>query len=134
MRRGAWVFWVLCVVLLAGCSVGTFETAKVRDFDSERVEDADSPEEMRETIEEYKEEAFSFTYADKGRLYIARGYGKQETDGYKIQVSEFYESENAVVFQTTFLGPEPEEGGGDEPSYPYIVVWTEYSGKDVVIE
>ena len=118
MRRGAWVFWVLCVVLLAGCSVGTLELKKIRDLDYELVEEADIPEEMRETIEEHKCGAFSFTYAD----------------GYKIQVSEFYESENAVVFQTTFLGPEPEEGGGDEPSYPYIVVWTEYSGKDVVIE
>lgn len=133
-KARGWGFLVLCVVLLAGCSVRNLELKKVRDLDYELVEEADIPEEMRETIEEHKSGAFSFTYADKGRLYIARGYGKQETDGYKIQVSEFYESENAVVFQTTFLGPEPEEGGGDEPSYPYIVVRTEYSGKDVVIE
>ena len=134
VRRGAGVWWVVCVILLMGCSVRTLETDKVRDLDYELVEEADIPEEMRETIEEYKEEAFSFTYADKGRLYIARGYGKQKTDGYKIQVLELYESENAVVLQTTFLGPEPDEETGNEPSYPYIVIQTEYSDKDVVIE
>ena len=112
----------------------TLETEKVRDLAYEQVEEPDIPEEMREPIEERKDEAFSFTYADKGRLYIARGYGKQKTDGYKVQVLEFYESENAIVLETTFLGPEPGENLEGAPTYPYIVIQTEYSDKDVVVE
>lgn len=125
---------VLCLTLLTGCSVRTLRMEKVRDLAYELVEEPDIPEEMKGEVEERKGEAFSFTYADKGRLYIARGYGKQKTDGYKIQVLEFYETENAVVLKTTFLGPEPGENMESEPTYPYIVVQTEYSDKDVVIE
>lgn len=134
MRGWAGVFIGVCMVLLAGCSVRTLRMEKVRDLAYELVEEQDIPEEMKEPIEERKGEAFSLTYADKGRLYIARGYGKQKTDGYRIQVSEFYETENAIVLETTFLGPEPGENMEPEDTYPYIVIWTEYSDKDVVIE
>lgn len=134
MRSGVGVWWVFCVILMMGCSVRTLETEKVRDLDYELVEEADVPEEMRGLIDERKGEPFNFTYADKGELFIARGYGKQKTEGYEIQVTEFYESENAVVLKTTFLGSEPGEHTEDGPSYPYLVIRTEYSDKDVVIE
>lgn len=134
VRRWAGVLGALCVVLFTGCSVRTLEMEKAGDLAYELVEEQDIPKEMRGLIEESKGEAFSFTYADKGRLYIARGYGKQETAGYRVEVSDFYESENAIVLETTFLGPEPGENMERVASYPYIVIQTEYSDKDVVIE
>ena len=49
-------------------------------------------------------------------------------------MEDFYESENAIVLKTTFLGPEPGENMEEEPTYPYIVLRTEYKDKDVIIE
>ena len=120
----------LGMVVLAGCSVRRIETEKTGDLAYELVEEQDIPEEMRGPIEERQKEPF----ADKGRLYIARGYGEQKTGGYTIQVEDFYESENAIVLKTTFLGPEPGENMEKELTYPYIVLQTEYRDKDVVIE
>ena len=118
----------LGMVVLAGCSVRRIETEKTGDLAYELVE------EMRGPIEERQKEPFFLTFADKGRLYIARGYGEQKTGGYTIQVEDFYESENAIVLKTTFLGPEPGENMEKELTYPYIVLQTEYRDKDVVIE
>ena len=130
----AGVILLLCLVMLAGCSVQRIETEKAGDLEYEQVEEQDIPEEMRGPIEERWKKPFFLTYADKGRLYIARGYGEQKTDAYKIQVEDFYESENAIVLKTTFLGPEPGENMEEEPTYPYIVLRTEYKDKDVIIE
>lgn len=134
LRGRLGLLWILCLTLLAGCSVRTLQTEKLRDLSYEEVEEEDVPEEMRGPIGERKGEPFVFTYADKGELFIARGYGEQKTGGYKIQVTEFYESENAIVLKTTFLGPEPGEHRKDGPAYPYLVLRTEYSDKDVLTE
>lgn len=134
MRWGRGVICILCLVWLPGCSAAKLNTEKLRDVEYEQLEETDIPEEMKEPIQERKEEAFLLTYADRGSLYIARGYGKQETDGYEIQVTELYESENAIVLQTTLLGPEPDENITETPTYPYIVVRMEYSDKYVMTE
>lgn len=134
VRVWAGMLLLWCLAVLAGCSVRTIETKKTGELEYEQVEEQEIPEEMKGPIEERQKEPFFLTYADKGRLYIARGYGKQKTNGYKIQVSDFYESENAIVLKTTFLGPEPGENIEETPTYPYIVIRTEYSDKDVVIE
>lgn len=133
-KVGRLLLWILCLGLLAGCSVRTLKMEKIRDLSYEEIEEQDVPEEMKGMIAGRKEEPFVFTYADKGEMFIARGYGKQKTDGYTIQVTEFYESENAVVLKTTFLGPEPGEHMEDGPAYPYIVIRTEYNDKDLVTE
>lgn len=124
----------LCLLCLTGCSVTKIDAEKVKDLDYELLEETDIPEEMREPILERQEKPFLLTYADKGVLYIARGYGEQETDGYEIQVTELYESQDAIILKTTFLGPEPDGEIKEEPTYPYIVVRTEYSDKYVMTE
>lgn len=125
---------ILGLFFLSGCSVSRISTGKVKDLSYVQIEEADIPEEMRKPIQERQSQPFSLTYADKGKLYIAKGYGKQDTDGYEIQVTEFYESENAIVLKTTFLGPESDEYKDGPPTYPYIVIQTEYSDKYVVAE
>lgn len=134
MRWRVGAFCILCLVCLTGCSVTKLETEKVRDLSYEQLDETDIPEEMREPILKRQEKPFLLTYADKGMLYIARGYGEQETDGYEIQVTELYESEEAIVLKTTLLGPEPDDKITRAPTYPYIVVRTEYSDKYVMIE
>ncbi len=51
--------------------------------------------------------------------------------GYSIQVTDLSASVNAVFFETKLIGPTEEVQGG-EPSYPYIVVKTEY--RDVPVQ
>lgn len=137
MRYKSVIFGILClgVLCLAGCTE-KLRQEKERELSYEVIEEADIPEEMQEQIQERKKQAFLFTYADKNTkkqiLYIARGYGEQETDGYEIQVDELYESENAIVIKTTLLGPEPGEEIEETAACPYIVVQTEYSGKYVM--
>lgn len=76
----------------------------------------------------------SYAEREKGQgdLYIVRGYGRQETPGYSIQVDSFYETENTLVMRTTLLGPEKEKH--KKQTYPYIVIKTAYTGKRIIYE
>lgn len=55
-------------------------------------------------------------------MYLARGYGKQEKTGYRVEVSALYETENTIVFHTTLFGPEKGEKTKETATYPYVVV------------
>lgn len=134
MRLKGVIMCVLCMILSVGCSVQKVTADNIEERPYETVMEEDIPEEMKAPIQERKEEPFLLTYADQEWLYIARGYGKQETDGYEIQVESFGESENAIVFKTIFLGPEPDEKIQDTPTFPYIVIRTKYSNKYVMTE
>ena len=55
--------------------------------------------------------------------------------GYSITVNDLYLTENAVYVDTTLLGPDPAESAGikkNTPSYPYIVLKTEFVDKPVI--
>lgn len=120
-------------VCLTGCEAGRIDTQETETLAYELLEEADIPEEMSEPLMERRESPFLFTWADQGALYIARGYGQQETGGYEIQVTDLCESQNAIILKTTLLGPEPEEEE-EGPSCPYIVIRTAYSDKYVMTE
>ena len=92
------------------------------------------PEELKEIVEEKKENAFKLTYADEGYLYICTGYGKQDSGGYSITVDSLYETENAVYVNTNLLGPKAGTASGNSPSYPYIVIKVEFRDKTVVFD
>ena len=89
------------------------------------------PEEAAKLIEEKKEKEFQMAYQKGEDLYLIKGYGRQMSGGYSIQVTELSESSNAVFFVTKLIGPTEEVQGG-EPSYPYIVIKTEY--RDVPVQ
>ena len=89
------------------------------------------PDELKGLITERKKDAFSFTYTDESYLYLCVGYGEQPTGGYSIAVNELYLTENAICVDTCLLGPSPDEKNSDTPSYPYIVIKTEYMDKTV---
>lgn len=128
--RGACLAGFFC---LTGCEAARVDTQETEAIDYELLEEADIPEEMSEPLMERRESPFLFTWADQGALYIARGYGRQETGGYEIQVTELCESKNAIILKTTLLGPEPDEEE-EGPSCPYIVIRTAYSDKYVMTE
>ena len=125
---------VICAVLLCGCSVMRIDTKKVKDLPYTIVDEYDVPEEMREAIADQEQESFLYTWANEGKLYIVRGYGRQESAGYQIQVDTFYESDDVLVLATTLMGPEPDTDTEHGTTCPYLVIQTEYNPKHVITE
>jgi hypothetical protein len=123
------------LLLAAGCSFGKDKSAeKIRDLEYTVLGAAEIPEELQEEIEMNKNSTFKLTYSDGEYLYIANGYGEQETDGYSIQMKELYLTENAIYFKSELFGPENGESVSQTPSYPYIVIKTEGIDLPVVYE
>lgn len=135
MRKS--IIFVLCLCMagiLCACSVEKMNTEKIRDIEFTVLEEDDIPKEMLETIQTKKADTFKITYADKGCLYIAEGYGERGTTGYSIEVKSCYETENAVYIHTNLIGPSKQEEILETKTYPYIVVKMEFIDKNVVFE
>ena len=125
---------VMFAFTLTGCSMASLDTTKLRDLEFTVVSEERLPEELKTLIEERKTGDFKLTYNDKEYLYICIGYGEQATGGYSIAVNDLYLTEDAITISTSLLGPGPEDKAGSAPSYPYIVVKTEYLDKTVTFE
>ncbi len=125
---------IILLSSLAGCSVEKVSTEKTRDIDFTVLEEENIPEELETMIEEKRTEVFQMTYADKGALYIAKGYGEQPTSGYSIEVVECYETNNAVYIHTNLIGPAKDEKIVEAKTYPYIVIKLEFVDKNVVFK
>ena len=128
----ALLFILLCLVNVLNESHS--DEVKLRDLDFTILEEELVPAELAALIEGYKADAFKMTYSDgdSENLYICVGYGRQETGGYSITVDDLYLTEEAVYVQTTLLGPDVFEKGNKTPSYPYIVIKTEYLDQPVI--
>ncbi len=125
---------LLVAVLLGGCTFLSDERVKLRDLDFTVLSEELIPEELAGIIAEKKAEAFKLTYSDNEFLYICIGYGEQATGGYSIAVNELYLTDSAVYVNTLLLGPQPSEKNNPAPSYPYIVIKTEYLDQTVIFE
>jgi len=128
------LFMAVSVLMLTSCKTGKITEDKVKDIDYTVVTDADIPDTLRNAIEEKKEESFKLSYSDGEALYIAVGYGRQQSGGYSITVDDLYLTSNNIVFATTLNGPGKEASGTDTPSYPYLIVKTEYMDCEIVYE
>lgn len=124
---------LLLSVLLSGCTMLQSQK-KVQDLEFTVVRPEEIPETLKEQVESKLEEKFTLTYRDNEYLYIARGYGQQETGGYCITVDQCYLSDNAVCVKTTLTGPQPGEEVSAAPSCPYIVLKLEQRDEEVVFE
>lgn len=107
-------------------------TEKLRDIEFTVVAMEDVPEELKEKMEEAKEEPYRLTYADDGYLYISKGYGEKETSGYSVEVLSLYETEDNICIETNLAGPTKEEEILKKNTYPCVVIKTEYTDKNVV--
>ena len=110
---------------VSGCSKAESEDFTVVCYD-------DIPKDFLREIEEKKETDFKLTCISDGWLYIARGYGKQNTGGYSIAVKEVSVSDNAVYFDSELIGPKQGEAANKLATYPYVVVKIEDAGRSVV--
>ena len=123
---------IMC--LFGGCSLTSTERIKLRDLDFTVLSEDKIPDELKTIVEEKKAENFKLTYSDKQYLYICIGYGQQETGGYSIAVNELYLTDNAIYVSTSLLGPDASEKSNKTPSYPYIVIKTEFLEQTVIFE
>jgi hypothetical protein len=119
---------------LSACSMISEEHVKLRDLDFTVLSEEKIPQELCTIIEEKEGGAFRLTYSDKEFLYICIGYGEQPTGGFSIAVNEFYLTDDAIYINTELLGPEASEKGNKVPSYPYIVIKTEYLDEPVIFQ
>ena len=108
-------------LLLSGCRFVRVEEEERKPVDYIVVERRDIPEELSRLMEEKKEKEFQLSYETGEDLYLAKGYGRQMSGGYSIQVEELGESSN---------GPEDLKEAG-VPSYPCIVIKTRKQEKPV---
>lgn len=138
MKRSGFGVWLLMVMLLTiglfSCKTEDTDIKKLKDLDFTVVEDADLPGELKEIIDEKKEEPFKLSYSNKDNLYIVVGYGKQNSGGYSISVDELYLTGNAVYIDTNLIGPSQDDFVSQGVTYPYVVVKLEYRDERVVFE
>ncbi len=124
---------ILCSFLSA-CSLGGDEKGKIKDLEFTIVSEDRLSEELKKIMDEKKASPFNLTFHDQEFLYICIGYGEQETGGYSIAVNELYLTKDSVCVDTNLLGPSAENKDNPTPSYPYIVIKTEYIDKPVIFE
>ena len=133
MRKIQSVLFILLIcTVLCGCGAKEVQEEKIRDIDFTVADEAELPEELLTQINEAKKEPFQLTYMDQGYLYIAVGYGKQDTSGYSIRVKECSESKNQIRFLTELAGPEPDEKTVQADTWPWIAVKMEETDKTVI--
>ena len=131
MKRS--VFLLIAVItafLLSGCRFVRIEEEERKPVAYTVVEKSDIPEELSRIMEEKKEKEFQLSYETGEDLYLAKGYGRQMSGGYSIQVEELGESGNGLFFVTRLLGPEDLKEAG-VPPYPSIMIKTSRQKKPV---
>ncbi len=133
-KTGLCILLAACMLFISGCTLMSEEKIKLRDLEFTVLGQEMIPEQLLPILEEKKASAFQITYTDNANLYICVGYGEQETGGYSIAVDELYLTDDNIVIDTSLLGPEPSDKENAQPSYPYIVVKTEYLEQTVTFE
>ncbi len=89
------------------------------------------PKELKQIIEEEKNEVCHFTYSTQDYTYYVIGYGKQKGKGYQIKVKSFQMDESHIYLDTTLIGV-TKEHQKEGTSYPYLVLKSQYYEKDAV--
>lgn len=132
MKKAVCLLAVLVLAaVLSGCGLIRIEEEERKPVDYTVVERQDIPAALDEIMNEKKEKEFQLSYQTGEALYLAKGYGRQMSGGYSIQVEELGVSSNGLFFVTRLIGPKDLNEAG-VPSYPCIVIKTEPQKKPVV--
>ena len=122
---------LVLAAVLSGCGLVRIEEEERKPVDYTVVERQDIPAALDEIMNEKKEKEFQLSYETGDALYLAKGYGRQMSGGYSIQVEELGASSNGLFFVTRLIGPKDLNEAG-VPSYPCIVIKTEPQKKPVI--
>lgn len=132
MKKAVCLLAILVLAaVLSGCGLIRIEEEERKPVDYTVVERQDIPAALDEIMNEKKEKEFQLSYQTGEALYLAKGYGRQMSGGYSIQVEELGVSSNGLFFVTRLIGPKDFNEAG-VPSYPCIVIKTEPQKKPVV--
>ena len=115
---------------LGGCRMIRIEEAERTPLEYTVASEDELPGEAAALIGEKKDKEFQMTYQSGDDMYLIKGYGRQMSGGYSIQVTDLSVSSTAVFFETRLIGPSEDSMTG-EPSYPYIAVKTQYREEPV---
>jgi hypothetical protein len=119
---------------LCSCKVENEDIKKLKDLEFTVVEDADLPGELKDIIDQKKENPFKLSYSNKDYLYIVVGYGKQNSGGYSVSIDELYLTSNAIYIDTNLIGPSEGDMVTQGVTYPYVVAKLEFMEKSVVFQ
>lgn len=128
------LFLFFLLILTTGCQKETGSAERGKDQDYTVVAVRDCPEDFLKELEEKKINPFQMTYMDGEYLYIALGYGEQPTGGFSITVHGLYETGDKLCLATELLGPGKDEVVKEKASYPFIIVKTEKTDKEVLFD
>ena len=113
------------IMQLTGCSGNYINDNEAKTLDYTVIEETQIPEEFLNQIMEKKGESFELTYRDNEYLYIAKGYGEQETSGYSVAVTNLTTENEVVYFDSKLLEPQENENLNHNSSFPHVVIKTE---------
>ena len=124
-RRGRVLLAAVILMLLASCRITDVSEGERKELSYA----------IDQILRRKKESAFQMAYESGDDLYILRGYGKQKSGGFSIQIEEVSKSENAVFVRTKLVGPAAKEEQKGAASCPYVVLKTKAAaGISVVFE
>ena len=118
-RRGRVLLAAVILMLLASCRITDVSEGERKELSYAIVKPGDFPPEIDQILRRKKESAFQMAYESGDDLYILRGYGKQKSGGFSIQIEEVSKSENAVFVRTKLVGPAAKEEQKGAASCPY---------------
>jgi hypothetical protein len=133
MMKVKLIVLMACIMLLAACGVNGNTSDKLSDLEFTVVGENEQPDTLKEIISQKGDLPFQLSFCIGDDLYIAVGYGIQQSAGYSITVNEFYETKDNIVLNTSLLGPGSAENVTDTTSIPYIVIKT-HNIEDKIIE
>ena len=133
-KRALILLLAFLLAYLAGCGEQVKKPEKIKDAEYTVQEESLVPEELLNKMKEKQKEPFQMTYATDGYLYIAKGYGSQETSGYSIRITDLYEAAEGLVFSCELIGPAKNEPVLKVETYPYVVVKVKDVGLDVLFQ
>ena len=96
-------------MLLASCRITDVSEGERKELSYAIVKPGDFSAGNRSDFAQEKRIAFQMAYESGDDLYILRGYGKQKSGGFSIQIEEVSKSENAVFVRTKLVGPAAKE-------------------------
>ncbi len=123
---------LLFLFVLSGCGKAEQgDVKKGKNWNYTVVPVQDCPKDFLKEIEKKKVNELQMTYEDGTYLYIAVGYGEQSTGGYSIKVQGLYEKGQDLCIETSLIGPDEDAVVRQKASYPYIIVKTERTEKNI---
>lgn len=124
--------FTLLFFLLVFTSCGNETEEEKEKLDFTICDEKQLPEELKELLEEKKQEVFKLTFSTKDYLYIVVGYGEQNRSNLDVVVEELSLGKNAIYVKTQLVGNEEEDK--EIITYPVIVLKCPYMDLPVVFE